>query len=370
MSNNSPKILHIMNSRFQYSLNFASFVQRFFGNNHYFCPIGKLNDIEKFDSVINNSINYKFIIDKNKPIISIMNLIRLPIVLNNYDIIIWHSLFYNRLLIGYIALFKKYLNKKSIWMIWGGDLYEYKSGHHLSDKLYESFVKNLKAIISVFPGDVDSIKKIFGYSGKIYNGLYGPPSAMGFTNDKNASLNNRTDKKTIIMIGHSSAKTLNHIRVLNLLKKFNNDDIKILLPLNYGDSKYAKSVINYAKDCFENDKLIIIDSFMPLEEYLDILKSVDVCIFDTERQIALGNLIYFLKENKSIYLNKDCVMYKYWKSIGLELRTISDIECINNFEDLKFKCNNSASNYIKDMCDDDSFLELWKRIFSEIESSC
>ena len=45
------------------------------------------------------------------------------------------------------------------------------------------------------------------------------------------------DEKQIIniLIGNSATETNNHIEVLDLLSKFKNEDIKIYVPLSYGD---------------------------------------------------------------------------------------------------------------------------------------
>ena len=362
---NKPYILHIMNARFQICKNFASFVNDNFDKNHYFCPIGKNNDINDFCSEINNSLFGGIIIDKRRPFITLINVIKFLRFIDDYDIIIWYSLFYNRALLNFLILFRKNVIKKSIWMEWGGDLYEYKTKYKINNYLYNKLVNNLDGIISIFPGDIKSIKNIFKYRGTIYNGCYGPPSSMGVEKKCEAYKKNSDD--IIIAIGHSAVRSLNHFHCIDLLKKFRNEKIKILLPLSYGPNKYANEVVRYAKLNFDDNKLIILDKYISLNEFLNYLNMVDVCIFDVERQIALGNLLYYLKNDKSIYLNKNSVMYKYWVNKGLKVKCIDEIDNIKELGELVFDCNNSTNKYVIKYTDDSFFKNIWKSIFEQIE---
>ena len=358
------RIVHVMYARFNYCECFGQFCSENFGDNQYFCPIGNENDVNKFTIKVKNSV-YKIIFDRKKVIKTFINMIKFIFFIDRYDIIIWHSLLYNRYLLSFIALFKKNIIHKSIWMVWGGDLYDFKSGKKYLDFFYKKFVENLGGILVAFPGDREIIYNTFNYNGKIYEGYYGPPTNLGVLK-YNAKQLNKNNYITI-MIGHCAIESLNHIKYLKMFLKFRNNNIKIFLPLNYGDLNYAKKVVKYAKDNYNEDKLIILNKKIQLDVYLNYLYNVDICVLDEIRQIALGNLFVLLANDKSLYLNPKGVMYKYWKSIGLNIKSVNEIIEIKTLENLVFKPNNSKTDYIKNYSSDEVFLKMWKDLFQNIE---
>lgn len=360
------KILHIVNGNNKITINYAHFIQDNVELNecsNYYYLIGG-NKVNKGWSDVRNVIFNSFEYSRKHPIKSFHSIIKLINEINKYDVVIWHSLFLIKDVVYLFSLFKISIAKKSIWMEWGADVYEYQSKHFILNSLYKRFVNNLKAIISIFPGDINYIRKHFEYSGKIYDACY-PPS---FDDLRFPSLKNVDTKKSevIVMVGHSANKSLNHIKCIDILSKFKNENIKVFLPINYGDMKYAERVISHAKEAFPQEKLIILDSFVKPDAYNSLLNNVDVCVFDTFRQLGLGNIYYLMACNKSIYLNADGIMYDYFKNIGLSVKRVLDIDKINCVEKLKFTNNNSDNTFIKERFELGYYSNLWNSIFESI----
>ena len=108
---------------------------------------------------------------------------------------------------------------------------------------------------------------------------------------------------------------MNHIEVLDSLKKFANEDIKIFLPLNYGDMEYADKVAEHAKALF-GDKVMCLREMMARDDYFALLERIDIAIFNTYRQIALGNIGVMVFGNVKLYMPRESVMYSYFTDNG------------------------------------------------------
>ncbi len=100
-------------------------------------------------------------------------------------------------------------------------------------------------------------------------------------------------------------KNTNHKEVLNSLKHFAEEKIKIFLPLSYGNDndKYATEVAEYAEKLFPG-KIMALKDFMKADEYFELMKRIDIAIFDTQRQCGLGNINRMVCRMFNIYAKR------------------------------------------------------------------
>ncbi len=117
----------------------------------------------------------------------------------------------------------------------------------------------------------------------------------------------------------------NHIEVLEKLKIYKNEDIKIFVPLSYGDNNYAKEVILKGKNIF-GDKFISITELMPLEKYLEFLSQIDIAIFNSNIQIAMGNIITLLGLGKKVYMRNDITPWELFRDIDIKVFDVDNIQ--------------------------------------------
>ena len=161
------------------------------------------------------------------------------------------------------------------------------------------------------------------------------------------------------------------MRVLDKIKHLSQENIKILLPLSYGDMEYGDMVQKYAEELFPK-KVICLREMLPKEEYFKLINRVDIAIFETTRQIALGNINRMIFRNVKLYLSKDGVMYDYFLENGIPLQ---DTETLNNItiEELKERVRShdilSFNNYIKGLSDLDQKICLWQNIYNKLKES-
>ncbi|QIZ66040.1 TDP-N-acetylfucosamine:lipid II N-acetylfucosaminyltransferase [Geobacillus subterraneus] len=276
-----------------------------------------------------------------------------------------HGLFNFKIV--FLLFLQPWLLKKSNWIVWGGDLYHYKfrKRNFKSDvqELVRRFViKNFGAITTLVKGDYDLAKKWYGVKGDYYHGVYINPVNLEYLQKvKKIKKDNRNGIN--IQIGNSADPSNNHIQILDLLKKFKDENINIYAPLSYGNHDYAKEVVHYGKELFGNKFKPLLEFLNP-EEYSKYLASIDIAIFNHERQQALGNIYALLYLGKKIYIRSDISTWDYLKEqLNLNL---FDIKEINNQNFVEFtNCNNLEDNTekIEKIFAADYIRSVWKKIF-------
>lgn len=240
-----------------------------------------------------------------------------------------------------LLLIRKKTRRKMAWCVWGHDLYRIKNIQkgNLSEKMYGlmknfiyicfqvPFVKSMKCIGIGFPYDAVEIKKWYGNT-PIKRAPYG----LGYNYDELKKLKGEKvkshykDNNTVnILLGHCGYQYLNHIKNLERLEKYNKYNIKVFLPLSYGDESYIQSIIDYCKNNSSRLKIEILTELMSGETYLDFLSDMDIAIFDYDQQAALGNIYVLLYFEKKIYLSDTGILYKGFKSQKISVYSTKDI---------------------------------------------
>ena len=91
----------------------------------------------------------------------------------------------------------------------------------------------MNSIITLAQGDYDLARKWYNVKGEYFHGVYVNPITLEHLKDLDETPT--SIKSTCnILLGNSANSSNNHIDGLRLLKKFNNEKIKIFVPLSYG----------------------------------------------------------------------------------------------------------------------------------------
>lgn len=306
---------------------------------------------------------------------------RIDTLRNLKNILFYHNFLYKAERLHFHGLFngdvikllylQPWLLNKSNWVIWGGDLYSYnKPKNTWKKKLNEicrrKVIKKFNEITSFIPGDYKVAKEIYktkaDYNYAITYNVFAEPSYYDklITNYKKSE-----SKTTIFQIGNSADPSNNHIEILNLLIHYKDKDIKIIVPLSYGDQKHKEKVINYGYEKF-GDKFNPITDFYELNDYLKLLNKIDVAIFNHERQQGLGNMTKLLRLGKKVYLRSDISSWEYFIDIGAEVYDTLNIKNIS-FEELSNYPTNIKKqniNIIKKIMSDEYRVKLWEEILN------
>lgn len=315
--------------------------------------------------LLNEGISHNYLYNDN-------NFLKRTILLLQYlvntDRIILHGLFSTKDIILFNLI--PGLAKKSRWMIWGGDLYNYylKNEHSRRQKLAQWFkvrlMARLDAIGSLPRGDYEFAREITGKDIPFYQAFYKLP--VDFIHLRQQVEIDQGSNQRTILLGNSSSQTNNHREIIDVLKIIDDGSFKMICPLSYGDEQYGDSISDYGKKNF-GDRFTPLREFYGPEEYAKILSSVDVAIFNHDRQQALGNIIALLFLKKKVYVKKEVSTYSLFTSMGVKLFDTGsivgegDTQSLFSFDD---KIGNKNSQLVGEFFSDENFDLLWHRFIT------
>ncbi len=213
-----------------------------------------------------------------------------------------------------ILFLKPWDYKRIIWRTWGGSFdFQYREGEHVKNLIKRFITYFRKKIVQRYyaigvANDVDiiHIRQAFGNVNMVQlNYTSSDVDRLRMlvkpVTHKGATIN--------IMLGHSGYSNDNHICLLELLKKFQSENILIHLIFSYGDAEYMESVEKYISKNWP-EKIMIHRQFMKLEDYLIFLNQMDIAIFDSTGSYALDNICWLIEMEKTIVLNRYGVIKK------------------------------------------------------------
>jgi len=242
------------------------------------------------------------------------NLFNLLLHLYKSEKIIIHGLWLDRLI--QLIYFQPWLIKKCYWVMWGGDFYFPEKQTSIKKK----FIKKIKHVITYIDGDVDYIKNNYGANPINHNCIMYLSSIFDENNYKSIKKINKNE--LWILIGNSATETNNHEFIFSKLEKFKNENIKLIVPLSYGNELYKKKIIEIGYKIFGN-KFSPLINFLPYESYLKVLYNIDIGIFAHTRQQGMGTTIQLLGLGKKVYLNINTSQWQFFKNLGIKIFDIN-----------------------------------------------
>ena len=361
------KILHLMREE-KFTQGIAEFYDSHFNNGeHEICYVTKkgstqinhslsIKQFEFYSNCFRSKTFYRFI--------------------KKYDWIIIHSIFFGTKV--KLAFILNKLLKKIIWIEWGFDLYNSDSKKGFSNRVIDTYFKtHLFEIVCIFEPDINYYRKIFPkskvkivYAPYIYSQT--PPDLLRYSNESRLKITIKNNDPFYIQVGHQSNKQIDHIKTLTRLLKFKENNIKIVLPLSYGDKNNALRVKKFAMENFKKDKIIVLEDFLPKDDYVKILNRIDIAIFETQRQIGLGNINRLVFKNTKLFLTKDSIMYNYFINNGVPVESADDIDFMSFDDFIKPKQSKNADkflSFVNRLSDYSWKLQLWQNIFASLEDN-
>ena len=169
--------------------------------------------------------------------------------------------------------------------------------------------------------------------------------------------------KVNVMVGHSSSDTCRHIETFRILAKYKGK-IRVYAPLSYGDPKYAQEVIQAGTEIFGSD-FAALTEYMNVAEYTKFLSSIDVGIFNNNRQQGNGNIARMLYLGKKVFTSPENTLYKNYRQHGactyLFPEDLTDEILFTPFtEEQKQACISS----IESIYSDEAFRKNWEALFN------
>lgn len=296
-------------------------------------------------------------------------------ILDKYDIVIFHSMMLSPGTKSYILFHNKQYIRKIVWIEWGYDLY-LTHGKGITDlvrfivkkMMVYLFDRKIPYFIAIHPSDMDEYKRII--KGNAYLNwvpyLEKPNPSTPCPKNSRKLMRDKIEagKPITIQIGQRAWKGLNHLYWLKRLAVYKNENIRILLPLSYGDMEYGDKVQAEAEEIFR-DKVIVLRDVMPLEEYRALLADVDIFVLDSRRQIALGNIHTMLRNQKKIYMPCDSSLYTYFRSQGIHICNIKEIGAVS-FSTLTEDLDMDSAIQFMNHYDTIDNVTRWREILSDV----
>lgn len=331
------KYVHLMNNGI-HTVSIINFINKYFDNTEH-CFI--------FPCIMFNDTKEKLKDIKNIYYCPIEN-----IAINKVNKIIIHGLFDINLV---KQLYKnKALLKKTYWFIWGGDLYTAPSG-----KMDDYVRKNIAGILTSFD------KKIYEQKYAVQK----PCFDVTYPHDIKEEMISADLKEkgiTHIQINNSTDNTTEEM--LENLSKFKDCPIKVSVIMSYltvGHKVNRLKLIKKGYDIFGTKFNPIID-FMPKEEYVNHLASVDIYISNQNRQQGNGNSTFIHSLGGKIFLKSDTSVYKKYNSIGMKIFDTYEIPNLSFEEFCTFDNaeKEKSVSILKERMKDETKVKQWGEFFS------
>lgn len=260
--------------------------------------------------------------------------LKLVMEMHKAEKIILHGLF-NPKLLRLLAI-QPWLLEKCYWVIWGGDLYDYKSQdrslrRYKLDFLFGRIIRRVGHFVTYIEGDFELAKK-WGATGQHHECLMYPSNLY-----KEYTCAPKSGTELNVLVGNSATSTNNHMEIFEKISASKNKDVMIYCPLSYGEQHYAEVVARKGYELFGSRFVPLMD-FMPFENYLELLGKIDIAVFAHRRQQAMGNTITLLGLGKKVFMRNDVTPWQVFKRLGVGVFDLDQFD-LNPLDDIEAKHN-------------------------------
>lgn len=346
---NANNVLHLL-SRDKFTWPFIKFVEYHFKDTEQFYFV--ISGLKNFAIERNNRIK---IIDKNINLLS--NIILIHNKLYNSDKIIIHGLCHFTIIV--LLFLQPWLLNKCYWVILGDDLYTYRYGKRdLKWKIKEFFrrkiIKNMGHLVTYVEGDVDLARQWYGTKGQYHECLMYPSNLY-----KEYDVPQKEHTTIHIQVGNSADPSNNHLEVFEKLIPYKEQDIKIFVPLSYGEQAHAKKVIEVGVKLF-GDKFVPLTAFMPFDHYLEFMGQIDIAVFNHKRQQGMGNIITLLGLGKKVYMRNDVTPWMFFNKRCIKVFDVDELQLTFLPNDVKENNRLKLMEYFSESCLNNQLEELFR----------
>ena len=286
--------------------------------------------------------------------------------------LIIHQLNQPRILLLALVLNPKILDRL-VWVVWGGDLtYMLSESTSVKEKLvkfmYRRIINNAKYIVTHIHGDYELVQRNLKTKGSYLQAKYFIKDFASETNNFSDEPFKQGSKPVRIFVGNSGDESNNHLEIFDMLHRFSEEDIEVYVPLSYGDNgNYICEIIAAGRASF-GEKFFPMTQFIPYAEYKKILSSVNICVFNHQRQQGMGNLHLFFDLGAKVYVRSSVSTLRYYRSIGIQLFETEMIEGCSFKELILFDDSQKERNRnaIRAELDSNNVLAQWQNLFSNL----
>lgn len=287
-------------------------------------------------------------------------------IAKNTKFVIYNALFYRFFLQMQLLLLG--ILKKKVWVVWSADMYLRDCSTFLK-KLYNRFlISRFSYVATPIFGDFEAFKRIWGF--EVVNLPFWFPFSRNIL-----SLSKKTKKQDCIYIqvGNSGHITNQHLQVLEILKKYKDKNIKLILPMSYSCSvEYREEVKRKFFEVFGKERVLVLEENLKFQEYVELMGQIDIGIFNHYVQEAGHNIVMLLALGKKVYINPKNTLLNMSKNIfKVDVFEIGELENCNFETIVKWSGEKQTKNMeiMQYYVSDDFFIDQIDKFYSILENN-
>ncbi len=134
------------------------------------------------------------------------------------------------------------------------------------------------------------------------------------------------DKLNSVLLGNSASPYNNHIDIIHLFQKCRYHG-SIYIPISYGKQQaYKEKIEEYCRGTELN--VIFLKGYVEYGDYVNLINQQNAVVFNSYRQMALGNIFIALKCGAKVYLSLKNPSYQWLKKFGFFIYSVEEnLEC-------------------------------------------
>lgn len=146
-------------------------------------------------------------------------------------------------------------------------------------------------------------------------------------------------EKAHVIINHSASLFGNHLTIVNKIQEIDpSGQNKLIIPLSYGLKEIREEIVDFVEHK-RTPHVVILDSYLDLKTYTEILEGAKVAIFGMKRQEGAGNIFMLLYYGAKVFLRNGNNLLTYYRDRGFiifsfedDLKDMSDLAGLSDNE--------------------------------------
>ena len=257
--------------------------------------------------------------------------------------------------------------------LWGGDFYPYEDNVNLLHiRKYIRYIfkrrclQKCAGIITLVQKDYEEVERIFNINNRHFVApMPGDPNKqINFEKIRNER---KIEDSIRIIVGNSATESNQHRKIFDMLANFDGESFTVVVPLSYGDDEYKKEIIDYGYSKLK-DKFVPLTEYMGKNEYLNLLSSCNIGVFNNNRQQGMGNISSLLQLGKKVFVREGTAMWNHYKTMGVTMHGINEIAKATSLSELCYigaEERNQNISAIDKMRSMDTIKEKWQMVFDD-----
>ena len=288
--------------------------------------------------------------------------------------LIFHGLYDRTLVLALFAHLRR--AHGATWIIWGSDLYPFlKPYPHLPHQIANMWLRrsvfSRMARIAGIPGDF-AILAADMHANWHHSPINHP---LRLQQEQYITLlekgQARRSEELTVLIGNSDSATNRHEEALTELSRFRDQPMRLIMPLSYaGQRQYIDKVIQVARRLFDG-KVTILEDVLTTEDYLDLLTSIDILVFNHHRQEGVGTINAALMLGKKVFLHHDVSTYSQLAASGVEVYDTAAISSLDFAEFGRWSADAGKRNHeaVYSVYGREAVAEQYRNLFRSIRNA-